>query len=91
MRVRQRGCWVRSRTTVGVDGPGKVIILGCALHPLSLGGGGGPPVIFTSQQCSAGRQALGGRGVVPSSCGISRRRATAFGLRLVSLHTFVCF
>ena len=46
-----------------------------------------PPVTFPSQQHSPGRQASGGRGVVPSTCGLSRRRATALGLRLVRLHT----
>jgi len=49
----------------------EVIVLGCALHPLSLGGVAGAPVTFTSQP-SAGRQALEGRGVVPPTCGLSR-------------------
>jgi len=76
---------------VGVDGPGQGHLLGMRPSPLKPWGGVGLPVIFTSQQCSAGRQALGGRGVVPLARGLSRRRATAFGLRLVSLHTFACF
>jgi hypothetical protein len=66
-------------------------LLGMRPSPLKPWGGVGLPVTFTSQQCSAGRQALGGRGVVPLARGLSRRRATAFGLRLVSLHTFACF
>jgi hypothetical protein len=40
--------------------------------PLKPWGGGGPPATFTSQQRSAGRQASGGRGVVPSTCGLRR-------------------
>jgi len=35
---RQQGCWVRSRTAVGVGGPGQGHLLRSALHPLSLGG-----------------------------------------------------
>jgi len=54
-------------------------------------GGGGPPVTFTSQHARReGRHREAGVRSA-STCGLSRCRATAFGLRLVSLHTFACF
>jgi hypothetical protein len=60
-----------TRQRVGL--PLKIFRLNSLLHhhPLSLGGGAEPPVTFTSEQRSAGRQASGGRGVVPSTCGLS--------------------
>ena len=80
-----------AHTTVGVGGPGQGHFLGCALHPCKPWGVMGrllPFLASSTRREGRHREAgvLSRRPVV-----FGRRCATAFGLRLVSLHTLACF